>query len=41
MKIESGIAPQPVAQLLYEASRLLSRSHLDRVDGHRFYLQRK
>jgi hypothetical protein len=39
--MESGIAPQPVAQLLQEASRLLSRSHIDRLDGHRLYLQRK
>ena len=39
--MESGIAPQPVAQLLHEASRLLSRSTLHRVDGHRLYLQRK
>ena len=40
-KMASGIAPQPVAQLLHEASRLLSRSTLHRVDGHRLYLQRK
>ena len=40
-KMESGIAPQPVAQLLQEASRPLSRSTLHRVDGHRLYLQRK
>ena len=39
--MESGIAPQPVAQLLQEASRPLSRSTLHRVDGHRLYLQRK
>ena len=40
-KMASGIAPQPVAQLLHEASRLRSSSALHRVDGHRLYLQRK
>jgi hypothetical protein len=33
--MESGIAPQPVAQLLYEASRLRPRSTFHRVDGDR------
>ena len=40
-KMASGIAPQPVAQLLHEASRLRSGPALHRVDGHRLYLQRK
>ena len=40
-EMASGIAPQPVAQLLYEASRLRSRSTLHRVDGHRLDLQCK
>ena len=38
----SGRAPQPVPHPLKQVSaRLLSRSHLGRVDGHRLYLDRK